>query len=378
MGAAQRIRGYDDLVGLVYDGVEEAQPWRSLMSRLSEQTASRDASLVIASPATPGAYVLITDNEDPVATGRTHVDGVMSVNPLLEQPLPQAITLDELMPNGAFLRSPLYLRFLKPLNIRYLLSRDVLRDEMLCAMLTLERNADQQPFSAKEKELMELITPHIRRAMRMREQHTQGSYMQRFFEEAMAKLSIACVLLDGHGRVFSMNHSARQLLACSEFLGLRGDALRCSGGVDGKPLAKAIELALAAHRNRCRSQRGVGLQLETSPGNGVLDIVVKPLISDRLLDSRDKPAAVVYINDCRHPGIELDPAVLVGMYGFTNCESQLAALLARGTNLSDAAGCLGVSINTVKTHLRGIYEKMGTNKQAQVVARLNHSTARLL
>ena len=378
MGAAQRIRGYNDLVGLVYDGVEEAQPWRSLMSRLSEQTSSRDANLVIASPATPGAYVLITDNEDPVATGRTHVDGVMSVNPLLEQPLPQAITLDELMPNGAFLRSPLYLRFLKPLNIRYLLSRDVLRDEMLCAMLTLERNADQQPFSAKEKELMELITPHIRRAMRMREQHTQGSYMQRFFEEAMAKLSIACVLLDGHGRVFSMNHSAQQLLASSEFLGLRGDALRCSGGVDGKPLAKAIELALAAHRNRCRSQRGVGLQLETSPGNGVLDIVVKPLISDRLLDSRDKPAAVVYINDCRHPGIELDPAVLVGMYGFTNCESQLAALLARGTNLSDAAGCLGVSINTVKTHLRGIYEKMGTNKQAQVVARLNHSTARLL
>jgi DNA-binding CsgD family transcriptional regulator len=66
------------------------------------------------------------------------------------------------------------------------------------------------------------------------------------------------------------------------------------------------------------------------------------------------------------------------MYGFTNCESQLAALLARGTTLSDAALQLGVSINTVKTHLRGIYEKMGTNKQAQVVAQLNHSTARLL
>ena len=378
MGAAQRIRGYNELVGLVYDGVEEAQPWRALMSRLSEQTASRDANLVIASPATPGTYVLITDNDDPVATGRPHVDGVMSVNPLLEQPLPRAITLDELMPNGAFLRSALYLQFLKPLNIRHLLSRDVLRDEMLCALVTLERNADQEPFSARERELLELIAPHIRRAIRLREQYTQGSYLQGFFEEAMAKLSIACVMLDGHGRVYSMNHFAQQLLARSEFLGVRGEVLRCAGGVDGKPLARAIDLALAAHRNRCRSQRGVGLQLESSPGKGVLDIVVKPLISDRLLDSRDKPAAVVYINDCRQPGIALDPAVLVGMYGFTNCESQLAALLARGTTLSDAALQLGVSINTVKTHLRGIYEKMGTNKQAQVVAQLNHSTARLL
>ena len=97
MGAAQRIRGYNDLIGLVYDGVEEPRPWRSLMSRLSEQTSSRDANLMFASPATPGAYVLITDNDDPIATGRTHVDGVMSVNPLLEQPLPQAITLDELI-----------------------------------------------------------------------------------------------------------------------------------------------------------------------------------------------------------------------------------------------------------------------------------------
>jgi len=378
MGVAQRSRGFSDLIGLVYEGVEEPQPWRRLMARLSEQTRSRDANLVIASPATPGAYLLITDNDDPVATGRPHVEGVMSVNPLLEQPLPRPTTMDELMPGGAFLRSALYVNFLKPLNIRHVLSRDVLRDDMLCALLSLERNADQEPYSARERELLELVTPHLRRAIRMREQYTQGSYMQQFFEEAMAKLSIACVVLDGHGRVFSMNECARDLLAHSEFIGVRGDVLRCAGGVDGKPLAKAAIAVERAHRNRCRSQRGVGLQLETSPGNGVLDIVVKPLISDRLLESRDRPAALVYINDCREPGIELDPAVLVGMYGFTNCESQLAALLARGTNLSDAAAHLGVSINTVKTHLRGIYEKMGTNKQAQVVAKLNHSTARLL
>ena len=58
--------------------------------------------------------------------------------------------------------------------------------------------------------------------------------------------------------------------------------------------------------------------------------------------------------------------------------SQIGALLAKGTCLSDVAMRLHVSINTVKTHLRGIYEKLGTSKQAQVVARLNHSSARLL
>ena len=102
------------------------------------------------------------------------------------------------------------------------------------------------------------------------------------------------------------------------------------------------------------------------------------VVSDRVLDSWEKPAAVVYINSSQQAGIDLDPVMLRSMYGFTKCESRLAALLAKGQSIAEAAECLGVSVNTIKTHLRGIYERMGTSKQALVVARLNQSTARLL
>ena len=124
--------------------------------------------------------------------------------------------------------------------------------------------------------------------------------------------------------------------------------------------------------------RGTALRLESAPGMTVLDLVVKPLARDSLLESSSAPPVVVYLNDCRRPGIDLDPAALAAMYGLTHCESQIGALLAKGTCLTDVAARLHVSINTVKTHLRGIYEKLGTSKQAQVVARLNHSSARLL
>jgi DNA-binding CsgD family transcriptional regulator len=378
MGAAHKIQGYNDLVGLVYDGVEEATPWKSLMCQLSEHTDAHDASMVIAARNIPGSFLLVTDNEDPVATHPERVNDVMSVNMLMDMPTPRAMNIDEMMPEGEFLRSALYLQFLKPLNIRHLLGRDVVRSEALCVKLTLERTVEQGPFGGAEKELVELLAPHIQRAIRLREQQTHGSYMQYFFEDAMAKLSIGCLMLDRGGRLVSMNACARRLLEHTDVLCVRNGLLRTVGGVDGKELGKAIDLALAAHRNGCRSQNGVALQLQTAPGNGVLDLVVKPLIADRLLDANEKPAVVVYLNDSRKAGIDLDPAALVTMYGFTNCESRLSALLARGTSLGDAAATLGVSINTVKTHLRGIYEKLGTNKQSQVVAQLNHSTARLL
>ncbi len=378
MGAATRLRGFSDLVGLAYQGVEDSASWKTLMSQLSELTASHDASMVICSASAPGIYCLITDNDDPKLTGSEHVNGVMSVNVLLDLPQPAASTPDELMSEGAFLRTPLYQNFLKPANIRYLLGLDVMRDDILHVKLSVERTADQPPFSLRERELIDLIAPHLQRAIHLREQHANGAHMRYFFEEAMAKLAIGSLMLDARGRVLSMNAWARQLIEQNEVLVMRNGRLRAIDSVDGRALNKAIDLALAAHHNNLRCQRGVGLRLEARPGMALLDVVVNPLICDPLLEARDTPAVVVYLNDCRHPGIELDPAVLAGMYGLTPCESQLSALLAKGISLDEASMRLKVSINTVKTHLRGIYEKLGTNKQAQIVARLNHSSARLL
>jgi len=39
---------------------------------------------------------------------------------------------------------------------------------------------------------------------------------------------------------------------------------------------------------------------------------------------------------------------------------------------------LQVSINTVKTHLKGIFDKMGYNKQSQVVIALSNSALKFV
>lgn len=380
MGSAAALRGLDDLVALAYEGIEEATPWKTLMGELSSRSESHDASMVISSSSSPGAYLLVTDNDDPHLTGSEHVSGVMSVNVLLDLAQPRASTPEELMPDGEFFRTPLYLLFLKPYNLRYLLGQDVVRDDVLRVKLSLERTADQEPFSQRERALLEAIAPHLQRAIRLRERNENGNHMRFFFEEAMAKLAIGCLMLDARGKVVSINAWARRLIEQNDSLAVRNGRLRAVDTVDGRALNKAIDAALAA-RNRnvtgATGSRGTALRLESAPGMTILDLVVKPLARDSLLESGSAPAVVVYLNDCRRPGIELDPGALAAMYGLTHCESQIGALLAKGTCLNDVATRLHVSINTVKTHLRGIYEKLGTSKQAQVVARLNHSSARL-
>jgi DNA-binding CsgD family transcriptional regulator len=63
-------------------------------------------------------------------------------------------------------------------------------------------------------------------------------------------------------------------------------------------------------------------------------------------------------------------AIAQGMYGLSAAQAQLAKYLAEGHELSVAAGKLGVSINTVRTHLQRMFDRTGTHSQSALVGLL--------
>ena len=54
--------------------------------------------------------------------------------------------------------------------------------------------------------------------------------------------------------------------------------------------------------------------------------------------------------------------------GLTRREAELLVLLGQGTNPGEAARQLGVSSETVRTHTRNIYRKLGVSDRAAAVA----------
>src|ERR1043165_6167846 len=54
--------------------------------------------------------------------------------------------------------------------------------------------------------------------------------------------------------------------------------------------------------------------------------------------------------------------------GLTNREREILALLAEGLGNKQIAGRLGISTNTVKTHLELLFEKLGVSSRAEAVA----------
>lgn len=58
-------------------------------------------------------------------------------------------------------------------------------------------------------------------------------------------------------------------------------------------------------------------------------------------------------------------------FRFTRTQARLAEMLCDGMRPTHAAAMLGVKISTVRTHVGQMYEKTGTNSQAQLVALLH-------
>ena len=71
----------------------------------------------------------------------------------------------------------------------------------------------------------------------------------------------------------------------------------------------------------------------------------------------------------RRPGraSPLAPEQLARLFGLTRAESAVALALARGKTLDEYAAEAGVLISTVRTHLRAIFDKTYTRRQADLV-----------
>ena len=104
-------------------------------------------------------------------------------------------------------------------------------------------------------------------------------------------------------------------------------------------------------------------RLERAPAYAACSLLVSRLA---LPGDNAAPAVLVAIFDPRSSRI-IDPAVLVALYGLTRAEAQVAVRLFAGLGVDEVALELGVSGNTVKTHLRHIFDKCEVASQSELL-----------
>lgn len=185
--------------------------------------------------------------------------------------------------------------------------------------------------------------------------------------EAFNRVSLGMFLLDSERRVVFANQTGRAILDEQDGLLLSSGLLRGATPKETNQLKALVDDALAAAlRGAAPGDGEGGVALPRPSGARSLVTLVCPL--QRPADAGpEHPAVVVFVSDPeRKPRIPTD--LLSRLYGLTPAETRLAVALAEGQRLDEIAENFGVARTTIAFHLRSLFRKTDTNRQADLVA----------
>lgn len=182
---------------------------------------------------------------------------------------------------------------------------------------------------------------------------------------------VSCPLIEigADKSVLWMNAFAHEQISNHPFLIISGGKLRARNRIHDAGLQEAVDWA----------SRNLRAHWTLEPLNRLARAVIlgesddaAPLFCWVLLEDGK---ILVSFNDDQM--LKRRVAIAQGIYGLTASQAQLAQLLAEGIDLTLAAEKLGVSINTLRTHLQRMFDKTGTRSQSALVGILLSAEAPL-
>jgi len=224
--------------------------------------------------------------------------------------------------------------------------------------------------------LLQSLQPHLLRAAQIQRQMAGARAKAQAVESAFDHMDRGVILLDTNGRSFYFN----------------GRAQNCLARRDGLTLDHEGKILCREQRVQTKLDCAIAAAAATAAGSGhsagdiiVIDRISSPLpwgvmvtpIPCRALDlGRSEGAVALFIVDPdQRP--KLSVATSRALLGLTTAEARVAIALADGNTPEEIAEKQGISILTVRTHLRNAMAKTGINRLPELVALVLRSGAGL-
>jgi DNA-binding CsgD family transcriptional regulator len=218
-------------------------------------------------------------------------------------------------------------------------------------------------FNDGHKAIAERLAPHFRRAVLINDIVDQGKLALRLYRNVLDQLSTAVFVLGPGRRVVVTNAAGDAMLSDDNFLKSAG-ALTAHRSA-GLPGAFEDAVDRAAKGDTAVGITGIGVPLIGKDGERVAAYVL-PI-------SRSDARAVLGQGHCivfvtrRGEQQPMIIEVLRTLFDFTVAEARVAMLLSKGESAQAIAESLGVSITTVRTHLKHAFEKSGSPDQTALI-----------
>jgi DNA-binding CsgD family transcriptional regulator/GAF domain-containing protein len=365
------------LLALVYQGPLESTPWSGLLETLRQRFEASFFTLVLRNPdhERPGLIVNASIH-GPLLPGEPfYSEQYYSICPFIDWPVEQVASADQVLGTEAWLAHDFYRDYLQPLDLRHVLVANMRTPTgMHCALFAC-RNHASRDFDAAEIALIRLLLPHLQQAVDLHSAVEQLDSERQLYAATIDRLMVGTAILDDNGTMMRCNRAAQRLFDSRDGLECRHDKLCAFTSQQNRRVQQAIQAVLK------QRQRGLDdievLTLTRPSGEMPLNLLLRPIpMSYQARHGARRPAVAVFIRD-PSDSPQASRNLLRSLFQLTPTETEVAMLVMDGQTLDETALALGVSRNTVRAHLRGVFAKTGATRQAQLVKTLLNSVASL-
>ena len=286
------------------------------------------------------------------------------------QMLPVGILVSraEMVDDAAFRRGEVWERLFRPRDMDIGLAYKLRASGTTSWFVDLHRSERQGPLSEDERRLFQAILPHCERATRISAEFDDVGALAK----GAAQLSAGALLVDANGHIRRANAGAGAFLDRADgLLRVTNREIVCADPQDTERLR---QLVIDCCRPGAESEAGAGgamlVASRNDPQAESLFLSVLPYLSTRPFELGPVWRAVILIHDAFPSRSEDFERQLRATFGLTLAETKIAASLAAGLTLKQAAETSAIRINTARWYLDEIFRKTRTNRQGQLVALL--------
>jgi DNA-binding CsgD family transcriptional regulator len=350
----------DALVDLIYAALLGEASWQDFLTQLTKTLPGGGSTLFFHDAnRRKGAFSLSGGIESSALDA--YASYFSSINPWMTRaavrPVGRGVVAEQMLPRADFVRSEYYNDFARKNGFESAVGVTIIRDRGVSFMLSTSTSRADPDANMAEAERLTRLAPHLRRAFKY---YSRGPHDQAVTDVAAAAFSvldIGLVMIGDDGQVRTVTLAAARMM--EEGVGL-------TVSVTGKlrALKASVDEVITAMTDRTREGPYVSDVVATG-SRGPVRLTFIRVGKDKAADFFEGPTVLVLIDPGRSPAWN---AQAVGSaFDLTAAEHRIFAGIAAGQTLRQIAEKAGISYETARVQLRGVFTKTGVNRQADLV-----------
>lgn len=210
---------------------------------------------------------------------------------------------------------------------------------------------------------VDALLGHIRHAISLNVKNYKIEVERDAFYDVLQKMPIGVLLADVNGEVVTHNQYFQDMLSQHAALSIKNNRL-VYGGKASQFHTDNLVSHLAADFGEQRSFI-TRVPVDSGDTSDCLMLIYRANYAE--FDPRNKSLYVLFCyTEMLAQSLSVD--LLMSIYSLTHAEAQLTRILVSGYDINEAALHLNVSVHTTRTHLKSIFKKTNTHRQAELVS----------